>query len=328
MGTVYKARHALLRRPTAIKILNPKTLSDTAVARFEREVQLTSGLTHPNTVAIYDFGRTPEGVFYYAMEYLEGVNLDQLVKGHGPLPEARATYVLRQVCASLAEAHAAGLVHRDVKPANVFLTFRGGQYDFVKVLDFGLAKLAGEEREGNLTSTDIVAGTPLYVSPEAITQPERLDARADVYGIGAVGYFLLTGTPVFTGSSATDICLQHVRTTPQPPSVRTGQTVSPALEAILLRCLAKNPTQRPSDAAELLTLLEACPISGSWTVADAAQWWVARQSDSSAPTPPNHASDAPAARRPPQSQDSNETSQDNEHTPNGPFSIQVSHEST
>ncbi|HJS09178.1 MAG TPA: serine/threonine-protein kinase, partial [Pirellulales bacterium] len=327
MGTVYKARHALLRRPTAIKILNPKTISDTATARFEREVQLTSGLTHPNTVAIYDFGRTPEGVFYYAMEYLEGVNLDELVKRHGPLPEARATYILRQVCASLAEAHAAGLIHRDVKPANVFLTFRGGQYDFVKVLDFGLAKLAGEEREGNLTSTDVVAGTPLYVSPEAITQPERLDARADVYGIGAVGYFLLTGTPVFTGSSATDICLQHVRTTPEPPSARTGQPISPALEALLLRCLAKTPPQRPSDAAELLALLEACSVSGSWTAADAAQWWKARQPDSIASEAShNHTSDALSARRPPAGQDSNETPQNNGQTPNG--SIQVSQEST
>jgi serine/threonine protein kinase len=209
----------------------------------------------------------------------------------------------------------------------VFLTFRGGQYDFVKVLDFGLAKLAGEEREGNLTSTDVVAGTPLYVSPEAITQPERLDARADVYGIGAVGYFLLTGTPVFTGSSATDICLQHVRTTPEPPSARTGQPISPALEALLLRCLAKTPPQRPSDAAELLALLEACSVSGSWTAADAAQWWKARQPDSIASEAShNHTSDALSARRPPAGQDSNETPQNNGQTPSG--SIQVSQEST
>jgi serine/threonine protein kinase len=326
MGTVYKARHALLRRPTAIKILNPKTISDTATARFEREVQLTSGLTHPNTVAIYDFGRTPEGVFYYAMEYLEGVNLDELVKRHGPLPEARATYILRQVCASLAEAHAAGLIHRDVKPANVFLTIRGGQYDFVKVLDFGLAKLAGEEREANLTSTDVVAGTPLYVSPEAITQPERIDARADVYGIGAVGYFLLTGTPVFTGSSATDICLQHVRSTPQPLSTRTSQSVSPVLEALLFRCLAKSPGARPSDAAALLTLLEACPVSGSWTAAEAAQWWKERQPDSSASVASHNHAGTPSAPRPPAGQDSSETPQINGQTANG--SIQVSQEST
>jgi serine/threonine protein kinase len=281
MGTVYKAQHALLRRPTAVKVLNPKTVSDTAILRFEREVQLTSGLTHPNTVAIYDYGRTPEGVFYYAMEYLEGINLDALIKEHGPLPEARAMYILLQVCASLAEAHAAGLIHRDVKPANVFLTSRGGQYDFVKVLDFGLAKLASDEHESHLTATDTVAGTPLYVSPEAITHPEQIDARADVYGIGAVGYFLLTGSPVFSGSSATDICLKHVRETPQPPSARSGQPVSPALEAIVLRCLAKSPAARPRDAAELSALLQACPVSGNWTSADAAQWWQVRVSNPS-----------------------------------------------
>ncbi len=276
MGTVYKARHALLRRPTAVKLLNPEMMSDTAIARFEREVQLTSGLTHPNTVAIYDYGRTPEGVFYYAMEYLEGVNLDELVKRYGPLPDERALYVLRQVCASLAEAHAAGLVHRDVKPANIFLTFRGGQHDFVKVLDFGLAKAAGGGDEASLTSTNTVAGTPLYVSPEAITEPEQIDARADVYAIGAVGYFLLTGSPVFAGSSAADICLMHVTAKPQPPSARAGRPVSPDLEAILLRCLAKSPSDRPADAADLLHLLETCSVAGRWTAADAARWWADR----------------------------------------------------
>jgi serine/threonine protein kinase len=297
MGTVYKAQHALLRRPTAVKVLNPKTVSDTAIARFEREVQLTSGLTHPNTVAIYDFGRTPEGVFYYAMEYLEGVNLDEFVRRFGPLPEARAMYILRQVCASLAEAHAAGLIHRDVKPANVFLTSRGGQFDFVKVLDFGLAKLASEDRESNLTSTDTVAGTPLYVSPEAITRPERIDARADIYGIGAVGYFLLTASPVFSGSSATDICLKHVRETPEPPSARSGQPVTPAFEEILLRCLAKNPDARPRDATDLLTSLQAIQVNGSWTAADAAQWWQGRVLPQSEDVRLSDSSETPNARR-------------------------------
>jgi serine/threonine protein kinase len=284
MGTVHKARHALLRRPTAVKLLNPEIMSDTALARFEREVQLTSGLTHPNTVAIYDYGRTPEGIFYYAMEYLEGVNLDEFVRRYGPLSDARALYILRQICASLAEAHAAGLVHRDVKPSNIVLTIRGGQHDFVKVLDFGLAKLAGDHLEGSLTSTNIVAGTPLYVSPEAITEPEEIDARADVYAIGAVGYFLLTGSPVFRGSSAADICLMHVTAAPQPPSARAGRTVSTALEAILMRCLAKSRSDRPDDAAVLLRLLETCPVPGSWTAADAARWWADRDLQQSAAT--------------------------------------------
>ena len=173
MGTVYKARHAMLRRPTAVKLLDVDKMSDTAIARFEREVQLTSGLTHPNTVAVFDYGRTPDGIFYYAMEYLEGMNLDDLVKRFGPLPEARLVYILRQVCGALAEAHAAGLVHRDIKPANIFLTNRGGLHDFVKVLDFGLVKAVDGEETANLTSPHAMTGTPLYASPEAISQPDR-----------------------------------------------------------------------------------------------------------------------------------------------------------
>jgi hypothetical protein len=284
MGTVYKARHALLRRPTAIKLLNPDVVSDVAIARFEREVQLTSGLSHPNTVAIYDYGRTPEGDFYYAMEYLEGCNLDELVKRHGPLPEARAWHVLHQVCASLAEAHAAGLVHRDIKPANIFLTVRGGQHDFVKVLDFGLAKLASSGRDFSVTSANVVAGTPLYVAPEAVTQPDRVDARADVYAIGAVAYYLLTGSPVFGGSSASDICLKHVTVAPPPLSVRAPQPISPRLEALLLRCLAKSPGDRPENAAELLRLLESCPAPVRWTLGDAARWWAELDQGHSAAT--------------------------------------------
>jgi serine/threonine protein kinase len=300
MGTVYKAKHALLRRLTAVKLLNPESITDTAIARFEREVQLTSGLTHANTVAIYDFGRTSTGVFYYAMEYLEGVNLDEFVRRYGPLPEARAVYVLRQICASLAEAHATGLVHRDVKPANIFLTLRGGQHDFVKVLDFGLAKWASDSHEANLTSTNTVAGTPLYVSPEAITHPAQIDARADVYGIGAVGYFLLTGSPVFSGSSATDICLKHVRSAPEPPSARIGHPVSPDLESLLLRCLAKAPEDRPVNSSELLRLLEACHVAGSWTAADAARWWADRDREQSATSPASKTSDAPEPPEPPE----------------------------
>jgi serine/threonine protein kinase len=276
MGTVYKARHAFLRRPTVIKLLNPESMSDASIARFEREVQLTSELSHPNTVAIYDYGRTEKGVFYYAMEYLEGVNLDELVSRHGPLPEERAAYILRQLCASLAEAHAAGLVHRDVKPANVFLTVRGGQHDYVKVLDFGLARSAGDRREAGLTSADTVAGTPLYLSPEAITQPDRIDARADVYAIGAVAYFLLSGSPVFCGSSSTEICLKHVRETPEPPSLRCGRPVNAVLESLLLKCLSKSPLERPGDAGELLRLVEAIALPHRWSPADAARWWAQR----------------------------------------------------
>ena len=174
MGTVYKARHAMLRRPTAVKLLDIEKMSEAAVIRFEREVQLTSALTHPNTVAVFDYGHTPDGIFYYAMEYLDGLNLDDLVKRFGPLPEARTVYILKQVCGALAEAHVGGLVHRDIKPANIFITSRGGMHDFVKVLDFGLVKALEGDEKANLTNPNAVTGTPLYMSPEAVNQPDQV----------------------------------------------------------------------------------------------------------------------------------------------------------
>jgi hypothetical protein len=273
MGTVYKARHAMLRRPTAVKLLDADKISATSIARFEREVQLTSALTHPNTVAIFDYGRTSDGIFYYAMEFLEGMNLEDLVSRFGPLPEARAVYILRQVCGALGEAHAAGLVHRDIKPANIFLTCRGGLHDFVKVLDFGLVKARDGAEEANLTNPDAVIGTPLYLSPEAICQPDQVDARTDVYAVGAVAYYLLAGSPVFVGDSLVEICVQQVRAVPEPPSVRRGKPISRDLEELLLRCLAKSPSERPRDAADLLCALEACAVDGTWTAHDAAAWW-------------------------------------------------------
>ncbi len=252
MGTVYKARHAMLRRPTAVKLLDVDKMSEMAIARFEREVQLTSGLTHPNTVAIYDYGRTPEGIFYYAMEYLEGMNLEDLVQRNGPLPEARAVYVLRQVCGALGEAHAHDIVHRDIKPANIFLTARGGLHDFVKVLDFGLVKTLDGGESAGLTSAQGVTGTPLYISPEAVYHPDQVDVRTDVYAVGAVGYYLLTGTPVFTAESVVEICMMHVKAAPDAPSARLGRPISFDLENLLLRCLAKAPDDRPASAQKLL----------------------------------------------------------------------------
>lgn len=276
MGTVYRARHAMLRRPTAVKLLDVDKMSDAAVTRFEREVQMTGTLTHPNTVAIYDYGRTPDGIFYYAMEYLDGINLDDLVSRHGPLPDSRLLHILRQVCGSLAEAHSLGLVHRDIKPANIFLTRRGGLSDFVKVLDFGLVKALDGGEAANVTSDNAVTGTPLYLSPEAVREPDRVDARSDVYAIGAVGYYLATGTPVFTGATVMEICMKHVQETPESPSARTGRSIDSRLESILLRCLSKSPLERPSDAGQLLRELESCVEIGSWTSEDAAEWWAGR----------------------------------------------------
>ena len=272
MGAVYRASHAMLRRPTAIKLLPPDKAGQAALERFEREVQLTARLSHPNTVAVFDYGRTPDGVFFYAMEYLDGINLDQLVREDGPQPPRRVAHVLRQVASALVEAHGIGLVHRDVKPENILLCERGGIPDVAKVVDFGLVK--DLERGGAaLSRADIVQGTPLYLSPEAITAPDRVDARGDIYALGAVGYYMLTGKHVFSGATLVEVCSHHLHTAPEPPSARLGRPVSPALEAILLRCLEKDPACRPASAALLRDALGAAPGIGEWTEDDARAWW-------------------------------------------------------
>jgi len=271
MGTVYRARHKMLRRPTAVKLLDVDKMSESAITRFEREVQLTSSLTHPNTIAVFDYGRTPEGIFFYAMEYMDGMNLDDFIRRFGPVSAARAAHLLRQACGSLAEAHAIGLVHRDVKPANLFLTNRGGIWDFVKVLDFGLVKSLGAG-DGNLTSVNAMMGTPLYMPPEAVNSPDLVDARSDVYALGAVAYYLVTGEPVFTGASVIEICMKHVRE-PVPRPGERGVRLDAAFEDLIMRCLAKSPADRPANAAELLKELDAWACDERWTPKDAAEWW-------------------------------------------------------
>ncbi|MFO0569135.1 MAG: serine/threonine-protein kinase [Polyangiaceae bacterium] len=275
MGEVHRAQHALLRRPTAVKLLPPDKAGAQTISRFEREVQLTAKLTHPNTVAIYDFGRTPDGIFYYAMELLDGVDLERLVDEHGPQSPARVIHILAQVCGSLSEAHSIGLVHRDVKPANVILCNRGLNPDTAKVVDFGLVKDMGGLNGGGetaLSNVDTIVGTPLYLAPEAILTPEALDGRADLYAVGAVGYFLLCGSPVFTGSSVMEVCAEHLRSQPLPPSVRLGRALPRDLEATLLDCLAKKPEDRPGSAEALRDRLLACDVP-PWTVDDARRWW-------------------------------------------------------
>ena len=287
MGTVYRARHALLRRSTAIKLIHAGKASPRMLARFEREVQITSQLTHPNTIAVFDYGRSENGTFYYAMEYLDGVALDRLVAGEGALETPRALHILRQLCGSLAEAHALGLIHRDIKPGNVMLCVRGLVYDFVKVLDFGLAKEAGGTTgDGSLTNAGELTGTPLYMAPEMIRTPEQAGPASDVYAVGALAYYLVTGTQAFSGSSVVDILGKHLNEAPEPPSKRTGRGLDRGLERLLLRCLEKDPSRRPADARELLAELEKVGTDERpWTQAEARAWWETRAASYRRSTP-------------------------------------------
>ena len=288
MGTVYRASHAMLCRPTAIKLLDADAAGD-AISRFEREVKLTSRLAHPNTIAIYDYGRTPSGAFYYAMELLDGLTLDDLVRRGGPLPPGRVVHLLRQICGSLAEAHEAGLVHRDVKPANIIVCERAGTADVVKVLDFGLVKEVGRREitgqsnppPGALSATDagFVMGTPLFLSPEALTAPQTVDARSDLYALGCVAYYLLTGTDAFAASSVPRVLEAHAAGRPVSVAARRQELggghapVLADLDALLMRCLAKDPALRPASARALAEALAACACATAWTDGDARAWW-------------------------------------------------------
>ena len=275
MGSVYKARHALLKRPTSVKLIRGDQASKAMVRRFEQEVQLTSQLTHPNTISIYDYGRTPEGVFYYAMEYLEGFTLHDLVAFAGPVREARLLYILRQVLGSLAEAHSIGLIHRDIKPGNIMLCERGGLHDFAKVLDFGLVKDIGEGSDAGLTAVGAVTGTPLFMSPEQIRTPGDLDGRSDLYSVGAVAYFLVTGHYVFTAPSTMEVFSHHLRDTPMPPTDRIDRPIDSDVEELILRSLSKDRNDRAADASEMLAQVEECArgLTDVWTAADAREWW-------------------------------------------------------
>ncbi len=270
MGRVYRARHAMLRRPTAIKLL--VATGDQQLERFEREVQLTAGLTHPNTIAIYDYGATPEGLFYYAMEYLDGLDLDELVEVDGPQAPGRVIHILRQVCGALDEAHRAGLIHRDIKPGNIIICARGGVPDVAKVLDFGLVKSIDPGADVSVTSTDTLVGTPLFMAPEAIKNPEAVDERSDLYALGAVGYCLLTGEPPFDGETVVEVCGHHLHSEPMPPSQRR-EGIAADLEAVILACLQKDPEARPDSARALAASLDACGDSGRWSVEEARRWW-------------------------------------------------------
>jgi hypothetical protein len=275
MGVVYRAHHALMRRNTAVKLLTPDRADPATVKRFEREVRVTCQLTHPNTIQVYDYGHTPEGVFYYAMELLQGLNLHQLVTQFGPQPESRVIYILSQVCDALAEAHALGLVHRDVKPGNIFVCDRGGVYDWVKVLDFGLVRgfRAGQGTRPPMGLDARAEGTPLFMPPEAFRDSARSDPRSDIYSLGALGYFLLTAQFVFEGNSDAELYQKHLNETPVAPGQRTINLISAELEETILRCLEKEPNLRPQSANELRQLLQTSPHAGQWSLEARAAWW-------------------------------------------------------
>ena len=271
MGVVYRARHALMRRDTAVKLLLPALANATSIERFQREVQLTCQLAHPNTIQIYDYGHTPDGVFYYAMEFLNGLNLRQLVDEFGPQPEGRVINILTQVCNSLAEAHARKLVHRDIKPSNVFISDRGGVPDYVKVLDFGLVReyAADSERKDDHE----MVGTPWFMSPESIQNPAASDPRSDIYSVGGLAYYLLTGSHVFEHESADEVYQRQLTAVPVPPSRITDNPISAELDEIVLRCLAKDPQDRPQSVLELLALLTTSPNAEDSTPETRAAWW-------------------------------------------------------
>ncbi len=272
MGVVYRARHAMLRRPTAIKLLPKERVGERSLARFEREVQRTASLTHPNTVTVFDYGRTADGVFYYAMELLDGATLGEVVDIDGPQPAARVIALLDQAAGALAEAHEAGLIHRDIKPANILLVERGGMRDVIKIVDFGLVKDVAEAETEAVTQADTILGTPQYMSPEGIAAPDAVDARSDLYALGAVAYYLLTGVHVFTGKTMVEVCAHHLHSPPVPPSER-AEGIPKDLEAIVLECLAKRADERPENASALRRRLRECADDGRWTQDDAAAWW-------------------------------------------------------
>ena len=275
MARVYLARHALLKRPTAVKILKRHKATDEMIARFEREVQLASRLAHPNTIEIYDYGHTRAGDFYYAMEYLEGVSLAELVAAEGALPPARVAHILRQVCAALREVHNQGLVHRDIKPDNIMLCRRGGEVDVVKVLDFGIVKNVDNPDTRDITQYLRVLGAPLYMAPERLVNPADADARSDIYSVGAVAWFLLTGRALYERTSDADLVQQMRFTPPQRPSVAATPAVPipGELDDLVFRCLAKAREDRPQRVAEMLSTLERIERESPWTSAEAESWW-------------------------------------------------------
>jgi serine/threonine-protein kinase len=284
MGEVWRAQHRMLARPAAIKLIRPERLgvgpeeSRHVIRRFEREAQATALMRSPHTLELYDFGVAEDGSFYYVMELLDGFDLDELVEKFGPLPPERVVHLMQQVCASLGEAHAAGLIHRDIKPANIYACRHGREVDFVKVLDFGLVKhRAAAPEDDKLTAEHVAGGTPAFMSPEQAVADQDVAGRSDLYRLGCVGYWLLTGTTVFRGRTPLETMMMHVHREPEPPSQRSGRAIPAELEALVLACLAKDPDDRPQSADELASRLQGLPVALLWTPARARDWWDAER---------------------------------------------------
>ncbi|MFQ3650598.1 MAG: serine/threonine-protein kinase [Gemmataceae bacterium] len=273
MGEVYEAEHILLRRRCAIKLIRPEQTQDLAVLeRFEREVQAMAGLNHPNNVEVFDYGQSDDGTFYYVMEYLEGLTLEELVSRFGPLPPARVIHLLRQVCRALREAHGVGLLHRDIKPSNIIVCTQGGEFDVIKLLDFGLVQSIGTETDSRLTIKGMILGSPLFMSPEQAAGRNDLTPAADIYAVGGVGYFLLTGHPPFERETAMELMLAHAYEPVPPPSTYVPG-LPEDLQQLIVRCLAK----KPADRFPMISILEAellkCSSAGQWSEEQAQQWW-------------------------------------------------------
>jgi serine/threonine-protein kinase len=281
MGEVWRASHRLLARPAAIKLIRADMLGsnqqtrDLLVHRFEREAKETARLGSTHTIDVYDFGVTEEGDFYYVMELLNGISFERYVQEFGPMEPARVVYLLRQVCHSLGEAHARGLIHRDIKPANLFMCRLGPDDDFVKVLDYGLVKHSDASHARSLLTLEgVMAGTPGFMAPEIVLGKPGVDGRSDLYSLGCVAYYLLTGQYVFSGDTPVAMVVAHVQMPPEAPSARTEFSISPALDAAVLACLAKDPSDRPDSAWVLdRQLAAAVPADAAWTAGAAREWW-------------------------------------------------------
>jgi eukaryotic-like serine/threonine-protein kinase len=300
MGVVYEAEHQSLRRPTAIKVLRPEKTGEHNLVRFEREARLTASLCHPNTVNVYDYGRTPGGTFYYAMEYIEGIDLDMLVRHDGPQHPGRVIQILSQICGSLAEAHAVGLIHQDIKPANVFLCERAGMVDVVKVLDFGLVRRfarsdGADGRTSMIVPQQDFVGTPHYVAPESLLGDAEVDGRTDLYSLGCVAHYLLTGSAPFAGSTVLEVLGQHLHATAKPFAAKTPWPISSELERLVLTCLGKARVQRPSDAATMYALLQRCPEANAWDLDHSRGWWAERGATLKAKVDETRAAEAAAS---------------------------------